>query len=266
MRARQKVGTNARWQSSRASPGSPLSRSWPSFRCATSGSLYMTPKAGSCGRRYRAARRDARRLPVSSASSRNKPSTTRICMTMPTCRTCSASLGRASPGCVRMPYDFAKHLFGMTKLGMRVIVAPSDVTPVEIVHPAVFPVQLRAGSVAAARAAEADEAANKADQARLAAVTASREAARAMMRVAENLKLRAEAQLAAADRTVASAGSAEEAQAEDAKARAAARAAEFEAQWAAAKAELQPKFDAEASVREAAVIAENTRVVAVEAA
>src|SRR5260370_12594371 len=35
---------------------------------------------------------------------------------------------------------------------------------------------------------------------------------------------------------------------------------------AAAKAELQPKFDAEASVREAAVMAENTRVVAVEAA
>ncbi len=142
----------------------------------------------------------------------------------------------ASHGCVRMPYDFAKRLFGMTKLGMRVIVAPSDVTPVEIIHPAVFPAQLRAGSVAAARAAEADEAANKADQARLAAVTASREAARAMMRVAENLKLRAEAQLAAADRTVASAGSAEEAkaQAEDAKAKAAARAAEFEAQWAAA--------------------------------
>ena len=174
----------------------------------------------------------------------------------------------ASHGCVRMPYDFAKRLFGMTKLGMRVIVAPSDVTPVEIIHPAVFPAQLRAGSVAAARAAEADEAANKADQARLAAVTASREAARAMMRVAENLKLRAEAQLAAADRTVASAGSAEEAkaQAEDAKAKAAARAAEFEAQWAAAKAELQPKFDAEASAREAAVMAENARVVAVEAA
>src|SRR5258707_8084226 len=106
----------------------------------------------------------------------------------------------------------------------------SDVTPVEIIHPAVFPAQPRAGSVAAARAGEADKAANKADQARLAAVTASREAARAMMRVAENLKLRAEAQLAAADRTVASAGSAEEAkaQAEDAKAKAAARAAEFE--------------------------------------
>jgi hypothetical protein len=173
----------------------------------------------------------------------------------------------ASHGCVRMPYDFAKRLFGMSKLGMRVIVAPSDVALLEIVHPALFPTQPRAGTVAAARAAEADEAASKADQARLAIVTASREAARAMMRVAENLKLRAEAQLTAADRTVASAGSAEAKEhAEDAKAKAASRAAEFEAQWAAAKAELQPKFDAVASAREAAVMAENARVVAAEAA
>src|SRR5262249_46836158 len=98
----------------------------------------------------------------------------------------------ASHGCVRMPYDFAKRLFGVSRLGMRVIVAPGDVAPVEIVHPALFPTQPRAGTVAAARAAEADEATRKADQARHAAVTASREAARATMRVAENLKLGAE--------------------------------------------------------------------------
>ncbi len=173
----------------------------------------------------------------------------------------------ASHGCVRMPYDFAARLFGATRLGMRVIVAPGDVAPVEIVHPALFPTQPRAGAVAAARAAEADEAARKADQARLAAVTASREAARAMMRVVENLKLGAEAQLVAADRAVASAGSAEaKEQVEDAKAKAAARAVEFETQWAAAKAELQPKFDTVASAREAAAVAENARVVAAEAA
>jgi L,D-transpeptidase catalytic domain len=169
----------------------------------------------------------------------------------------------ASHGCVRMPYDFARRLFGMSKLGMRVIVAPSDVAPVEIIHPAVFPTQLRAGTVAAARAAEADGASRKADQARLATVTASREAARAMMSVSENLKVRAEAQLAAADRAFASAGSAEaKEQAEDAKA----KAAELEAQWVVAKAELQPKFDAVASAREAAVVAEKARVVAAEAA
>src|SRR5260370_786819 len=173
----------------------------------------------------------------------------------------------AAHGCIRMPYDFARQLFGRTKLGMRVIVAPADVVPVDVVHPALFPVQRRAGTVAAARVAEADEAASKADEARLAAVTASREAARAMMRVAENLKLRADAQFAAADRALASAGSAEaKGQAEDAKAKAAASGAELEAQWAAAKAELQPKFDAVASAREAAVMAENARVVAAEAA
>jgi hypothetical protein len=175
----------------------------------------------------------------------------------------------ASHGCIRMPYDFAAHLFGATRLGMRVIVAPTDVAPVEIAHPALFSPKPGAGALAAARAAEADEAASKADQARLAAATASREAARAMMpvRATESLKLRAEAQLAEAGRAVASAGSAEaQEQAEDAKAKAAARVAELEAQVAGAKAELQPKLDAVASAREAAVMAENARVVAAEAA
>jgi L,D-transpeptidase catalytic domain len=173
----------------------------------------------------------------------------------------------ASHGCVRMPYDFARLLFGMTKLGMRVVVAPTDVAPVEIVHPVPFPTGPAAGSVAAARAAEAEEAFSKADQARLATVAASREAARAMMRVAEDLKLKAAAQLAAADAAAASAESAEaKVQREDAKAKAAARAAELESQWMAAKSELQPKFDAVTSAREAAVMAENTRLVAAAAA
>src|SRR6266568_5059155 len=70
----------------------------------------------------------------------------------------------ASHGCVRMPYDFAEQLFNMTTLGLRVIVAPSEVAPVEFAHPALFPPKSGAGAIAAARAAEADEAANKADQ------------------------------------------------------------------------------------------------------
>ena len=45
----------------------------------------------------------------------------------------------ASHGCVRLPFDFAARLFGATRLGMRVIVAPGDAAPVEIVHPALFP-------------------------------------------------------------------------------------------------------------------------------
>src|SRR5215471_1728062 len=87
----------------------------------------------------------------------------------------------ASHGCIRMPYDFAARLFDATRLGMRVIVAPTDVMPVEIVHPTLFPPKPGAGEIAAARAAEAEEAARNADRARLAAVAASRDAARVAM-------------------------------------------------------------------------------------
>ena len=138
-----------------------------------------------------------------------------------------------------MPYDFAERLFELTKLGMRVIVAPNDVAPVSISHPALFSPKPDAGAAAAARAAEADEAATKADQARLAAMTAFREVAQAMVpvRTMRNLKVRAETQLAAAERAVASAGSAEtKEQAEDAKAKASAKIAELEPQLAAAEA------------------------------
>jgi hypothetical protein len=113
----------------------------------------------------------------------------------------------ASHGCVRLPFDFAARLFDATRLGLRVIVAPTDVAPVEIVHPVLF--QSKPGDVAlaAARTAEADEAARKADQARLAAGTASREAVRALapVRVTENLMRRAEAQLAATETALGSA-------------------------------------------------------------
>src|SRR5215213_6764395 len=161
----------------------------------------------------------------------------------------------ASHGCVRMPFDFAARLFDVTRLGMRVIVAPSDVAPIEVAHPALFMLKPSVGAVATARAAEAVEAARKGDQARLAAVTASREAVRAMtrVRVAENLKLRAETQLAAAEAALGSAISSEaKERAEEAKAKALARIAELESQWAAAKAELQPKLDAVGPAREAA--------------
>jgi L,D-transpeptidase-like protein len=175
----------------------------------------------------------------------------------------------ASHGCVRMPYDFAERLFDATRLGMRVIVAPNDVAPVSIAHPALFQPKPDAGALAAARAAEADETASKADQTRLAAMAASREVALAMVpvRAMRNLKLRAETQLAAAERAIASAGSAEaKEQAEDAKTKMAAKIAELEAQLAATEAALQPKLDFLAATREAAVAAESARVEAAEAA
>ena len=44
----------------------------------------------------------------------------------------------ASHGCVRMPYEFAQHLFDKTSKGMRVIVVPRDVVPADITHPSLF--------------------------------------------------------------------------------------------------------------------------------
>jgi hypothetical protein len=177
----------------------------------------------------------------------------------------------ASHGCVRMPYDFAEQLFDLTKLGMRVIVAPRNAVPVAIDYPALFQPKADRNDAAAsaAAAAEADAAASKADKARLAAVTASREAAAAMVTVrkAESLKLRADAQLAASERAIAAAQSPEaKQQAEDAKANVTAQVSDLEAQLATAKAELQPKLDAAAAAREASVAAETARAAAADAA
>jgi hypothetical protein len=175
----------------------------------------------------------------------------------------------ASHGCVRMPFDFAERLFDVTRTGLRVIVAPTDVAPIEIAHPALFQPKPGAGALIAARTAEADEATRKADEAKRVAGAAFREATQAMVpvRTAENLKLRADAQLAAAETALASASSDEaKQQAEDAKAKAVAKVAELEAQRAAAKAEQQPKLDALKAARDAADVAETARVAAVQAA
>src|ERR1700738_2033689 len=75
----------------------------------------------------------------------------------------------ASHGCVRMPSDFAERLFDATRPGMRVIVAPSGVAPIEIAHPVLLLSKPGAGALASARTAEADEATRKADRAKLAA-------------------------------------------------------------------------------------------------
>lgn len=41
----------------------------------------------------------------------------------------------ASHGCIRLPYSFAQQLWGMTKMGVRVIVASRDAAPFDITHP-----------------------------------------------------------------------------------------------------------------------------------
>jgi hypothetical protein len=175
----------------------------------------------------------------------------------------------ASHGCVRLPFDFAARLFDLTKLGMRVIVAPSDVAPASIEHPTLFQPKPDARAAAAARLVEAEEAAKKADQARLAALTAWREVAQATipLRKMQNLKLREEQRLADAEQAITSADSTEaKGLAEEAKALATAKIAELEAQLAAAEAELQSKRNAVVATRADAAAAEATRVATAEAA
>jgi hypothetical protein len=44
----------------------------------------------------------------------------------------------ASHGCVRMPHAFAQSLFGLTDIGLRVIILRDDIAPAELEHPALF--------------------------------------------------------------------------------------------------------------------------------
>ena len=138
----------------------------------------------------------------------------------------------ASHGCVRMPYDFAEKLFDKTWIGMRVIISPYDAAPVEISHPALFVPNADAVAAAPARAEplvrEAAEAAKTADEAKKAAATAAREAASltASLRKLEWLKPRADAELAFADKALATAKTDQaKARAEEQKQKAAANAA-----------------------------------------
>jgi hypothetical protein len=83
----------------------------------------------------------------------------------------------ASHGCVRMPYDFAENLFDKAHIGMRVIIAPNDVEPVEFSHPALFVPNAEALAAAPASAEtltrDAVEAAKLADKAKNSAALAA---------------------------------------------------------------------------------------------
>jgi hypothetical protein len=45
---------------------------------------------------------------------------------------------RASHGCIRMPHDFAVRLYGLTRLGARVVIANPELKPVEFADPHLF--------------------------------------------------------------------------------------------------------------------------------
>jgi len=147
----------------------------------------------------------------------------------------------ASHGCIRMPHRFAEQLFEITKTGLRVVVAPDDMHPVDISHAGLFkpgplrtqpaeggaegaaaasvdavrgvefsePSATTAGKtwrvIAAERAAVAEAAANKAAELRNSLLKANLEATKAArsLRSAENALAKAQAQVRVAERTVA---------------------------------------------------------------
>lgn len=179
----------------------------------------------------------------------------------------------ASHGCVRMPFGFAEKLFGKTRIGMRVIISPNDAAPVEFSHPMLFMPNANAVAAAPARAEtlarEAAEAARAADAAKKAAARAPRETASltASLRKLEQLKARADAELASADKALATAITEQtKAQAEERKQKAAAKAAEAGTQFDTAKADARPKLDAATATRDAAKAAETRKAATAKAA
>jgi L,D-transpeptidase catalytic domain len=175
----------------------------------------------------------------------------------------------ASHGCVRLPFGFAQTLFDRTRIGMRVIIAPEDTTPVPFSHPALLVPNAEALAVARTRAEplarEAAEAARADDEAKRAATTAAREAATltASLRKLEVSKRRADAEFASADRALTGAPTDQtRMQAEGLKR----RAAELGRQFDVVSAEARQSLDVSNAAKGAAEAAEIKKTDAARAA
>ena len=179
----------------------------------------------------------------------------------------------ASHGCIRMPFGFAEKLFDKTRIGMRVIISPNDAAPVEFSHPALFAPNAEAIAAAPARAEtlarDAAEAAKAAVETKKAAATAARETPllTSSLRKLELLKRSADAELAAADKALATAKTDQaKARAEDRKQKAAAKATEAATRLDTAKADAKSKLDAAAAAKDAAKAAETKKAASAKAA
>jgi lipoprotein-anchoring transpeptidase ErfK/SrfK len=138
----------------------------------------------------------------------------------------------ASHGCIRLPAGFAAKLWGLTKIGERVVISPQEVTPIEFTHPLLPAPKMRVE-------AEADQAAPDAPQAALAA---AQPPLINPHQYAEQLRAKAVAERAAAVKTVKEASMAVRVgQQEAARAAAELKAAEATHSSAQAKAETAAK-------------------------
>lgn len=203
----------------------------------------------------------------------------------------------ASHGCIRMPYDFAGHLFELTKRGMRVVVVRSDVSPVEFAHAALFkpspiepapaedrpsdnlhlssahigapletvapPPRPTRRSIVAAKEAAVEAASKKADEVRRAASRIERDAAtfEDALYAVESARRRAAARIEEADLFVTGSASFVQ-ELKEIKAKAQERVAAAQVQIDAIYAEGKDKIDAARAAREAVKAAEAAKVVA----
>ena len=212
----------------------------------------------------------------------------------------------ASHGCIRLPYGFAERLFGLTKLGMRVVVVRNDIAPVSISHPALLKPKLevadvhylvptadqppqpashaddralvpdavrnqlsRLQSIAQEKKAEADAAAQKADKTKQATEPAIAEKKRALREIgaAEQANKKAEEEVAEAEQRLQKTTTSDASQrAEETKAKAIAKLDRAAAKLEATRSKLQPSIDAANVVIEAAQTADTERAATAQAA
>ena len=179
----------------------------------------------------------------------------------------------ASHGCVRMPYDFAEKVFDKVPMGMRVLISPSDVEPVEFSSSSLFMpnretiAAMPAKAVALAR--EADEATKAAAIAKTALGSAKRGAAAALatVRKLEYFKKHADGELADAEKVLAAARTdAAKAAAENVKRKATAKIEERSTQLDAAMADERTTQNAVAAAEAIAKTTEAKRIEADKAA
>jgi hypothetical protein len=186
----------------------------------------------------------------------------------------------ASHGCVRLPHDFAERLYDVTNMGMRVVVVREDITPAEASQPFMFGSTRQKGPGAdrslregisptryspsasddilsqlrmtlAQRSAEAQNAARKVKDLRLAASKSNTEAASAAqsLQAAESNFAKAEADVKAIDQAFEKAAPEKVAQLAEAKAQALSKLNIVQAQLDTAKAQAQAKADAAAQAQ-----------------
>ncbi len=184
----------------------------------------------------------------------------------------------ASHGCVRLPHDFAERLYDVTNTGMRVVVVREEITPADVHQPFMFRSAKQKGPeverslregisstryspgedglsqlrmTLAQKSAEAQNAARKVRDSRVAASKSNTEAASAArsLQAVESSFAKAEADVKAAGQALEQAAPDKVAQLAEAKAQALSKLNAAQAQLDAAKAQAQSKTDAAAQAQ-----------------